>query len=158
MTASRDEIGGKRNGGDDAAAARDELLKEIDVSIEKYRHRRKRNAIIQWAVLIPITIAGFFTASAGVTDASGVVDAWYSSPSALIFWGIVTAVGSVIIQTANPAQKAERFEKKKDALRAIKTAMKFRDLEVSLAAELVELARSDPSVAFENLFQRKGAN
>ena len=48
---------------------------------------------------------------------------------------------------------AKSFEKKKDAMRAIRTKLKYRGLDVEEAARLMELARKDPEEVFEELIR-----
>lgn len=57
----------------------------------------------------------------------------------------------MIVQNANPAQMSETAEKKKDAMRAIRTELKYRDLDVQEAASIVEIARRDPEKAIDML-------
>ena len=137
---------------DSTPDSKHELLQEIETAIERYRHLGKRNSVIQWSALLPVTVAGFFTTAAGGV---GMENAWYASPSALTIWGLIAVIGSLIIQTANPGQIAERCEQKKDAMRAIRTALKFRALDLAVAAELVELARDDPRQALDYLSKQK---
>jgi hypothetical protein len=63
----------------------------------------------------------------------------------------------LVVQNYNPEQKALRFEKKKDAMRAIRTALKYRELDVAEAALLVEKARLEPADALEDLANQENA-
>lgn len=125
-----------------------ELVTELEGEIEKYRRLRKRHHWLQWLTLVPMTIAGFLTTSAGNV---GTVEVWYAAPEALMIWGLIGVVGSLIIQTANPEQRAQRFELKKDAMRSIRTSLKYRGMDVEKAAELQEIAREDPRQALDAL-------
>ncbi len=136
---------------DDDDDKKQQLLLEIETAIEKYRKYRKRSTALQWSVLLLVTIAGFFTTAAGSVELGKETSAWFASPTALTAWGLIAAIGSLIVQNANPAQMAERFEKKKDAMRAIRTALKYRNLDLIVAAELVEIARVDPGQALDDL-------
>ena len=130
---------------------KDKLLEEIESDIKRYRKYRLIGSIFQWIVLLLVAIAGFFTTLTGAVDASGVANVWFANPNWLITWGLVTVIGSLVVQQGKPGQKAETWEKKKDAMRAIRTGLLFRGLELKKAAELMEAARSDPETAVDDL-------
>lgn len=129
-----------------------ELLLEIENAIEQYIKYRKRMTLVQWGVLLSVTIAGFFTTAAGNVDQAST---WFASSTALTTWGLIAAIGSLVIQNVNPTNRAETFERKKDAMRAIRTALKFREMDVIEAAELIEIARRNPSQALEDLSNQR---
>lgn len=123
-----------------------QLLFEVEADIRKYRRARKASNALQWTVLILVTIAGFFTTAAGTVDKDSESSLpWFATQKALTAWGLTATIGSMIIQNAKPAQMAEQFEKKKDAMRSIRTALKFRNMELDEAARLIEIARAEPA-------------
>lgn len=101
---------------DTADKTKDDLLAEIEGDIARYRRYRKYSSTVQWVVLLLITISGFFTTAAGGVGAGDMTNVWFSAPRWLTTWGLIAAIGSLIVQNANPAQMAETFEKKKDAM------------------------------------------
>lgn len=136
---------------EDGADIKEQLLIELENDIARYRKYRDWSTNLQWVALLLVTIAGFFTAAAGGIGTGVQNVAWYSSPNWLTTWGLIAAIGALITQNANPAQLAISFEKKKDAMRAIRTELKFRGLEVNMAAKLMEMARRDPEKAMDAL-------
>ena len=127
------------------------LLLEVNIAIEKYRNYRKKSHLLHWAVLFSVAIAGFLTTTTGASGPSSPTTPWFLSHSALTVWGLITVLGALIVQNANPAKMAEGFEKKKDAMRAIRTAVKYRSLDLNEAAEFMETARDDPERVLELL-------
>lgn len=83
-----------------------DLLTEIEGDIARYRRYRKYSSTVQWVVLLLITIAGFFTTAAGGVGAGDMTNVWFSEPRWLTTWGLIAAIGSLIVQNANPAQMA----------------------------------------------------
>lgn len=130
---------------------RNDLLNEIESDIARYRQYRKNSSKLRWFVLLMITVSGFFTAAAGGAGSGQIINTWFSTPNMLTVWGLVAAIGSLVVQTANPAGLAETFEKKKDAMRALRTELKYRDLDIKVAARLMETARTDPEKAMDTL-------
>lgn len=136
---------------------KNELLEEIDRDIDRYRRHRKYWSLLQWIVLFLVTIAGFFTTAVGGLGADELATAWYASPNYVTAWGVIAVLGAMIVQNASPAQMAETSEKKKDAMRAIRTELRYRDLNVRAAAKLVQTARRDPEKAIDMLLSQSSA-
>jgi hypothetical protein len=136
---------------DTNSTTKQEVLNEIEGDIARYRRYRKYSSILQWVILLLVAIAGFFTTAAGGIGTGEMAKTWFSSANWLTIWGLIAVIGSLVVQNANPAQMAATFEKKKDVMRAIRTALKFRGLEVKVAAKLMETARTDPEKALDEL-------
>ena len=76
---------------------------------------------------------------------------WYAKPGALLAWGIITAVGAVLDQWANPGKRAEDHLLYKVALRAIEAAVRWQNLDIEKATKLWNSARINPEVALRAL-------
>ncbi len=137
---------------DDSQLATD-LVADIDKTMKTYKRWRYFYKGLQWSVLLAVTIAGFFTTTAGtVVDLPPeVAEPWYARSHFLITWGLIAALGSVIVQQASPAQQSEVFEKKRDTLRHIRSAVVYWDLDAKVASNLIEMALNDPAQASTDL-------
>ncbi len=134
------------------------LLEEIDNDIDRYRGHRKYWSILQWLVLFLVTLAGFFTTAVGGLGAEELAKSWYASPKFVTTWGLISVFGAMVVQNANPSVMAQNSEKKKDAMRAIRTELKYRGLSVKGAAKLVQTARQDPEKAIDMLLNSESSD
>jgi hypothetical protein len=141
----------------DTTEAKASLLEEIDSDIRRYKKHRQYWSSLQWLVLFSVTIAGFFTTAVGGLGSEELSKAWYASTKYVTIWGLISVVGAMIVQNANPSVMAQNSEKKKDAMRAIRTDLKYRGLSVKDAARLVQTARKDPDKATDMLLSSESS-
>jgi hypothetical protein len=125
-----------------------EFLREIDEEAKWYYSSHRRLRFLQMALMIAIAVAGLLTASAGLSEHQGAV---YSTPTALLVWGLVSAVCAAINQWANPERRSSEHYSVKMALRAVEGAVKNRDLPLADAEKLRTLAFKNPEAAIEKL-------
>ncbi len=71
---------------------------ERDYNYKMYR----RYSFVQWFVMIPVVIAVVLTTASGMAESQEI---WFAKSTALVIWGLITAVGSAVNQTGNPKLK-----------------------------------------------------
>ena len=98
-------------------------MTEYKAAIQKLEHGIKvadagksRYRILSWLIAILVAAAGVFTASSGTFSES---ENWWSTSTALIVCGLITALGATINKTVDPTNKSEWFKKLKRAYQLI---------------------------------------
>ena len=131
---------------------REQFLNQLNEDSQHYRSKSQYLAAVQWCISIPVAIAGFLTTAAGL---AGNKEMWLAQPVALVVWGLIAAVGTVINQIGNPMQRSEYYCKLKNAMNGISNALQVQGLSLKEAARLKTLASEDPEIAIEELTGRE---
>jgi hypothetical protein len=125
-----------------------EYLQVIDEEAKWHYSLYRRARFLQMVLMIAIAVAGLLTASAGLSEHRG---AFYSTPTALLVWGIVSVVCATINQWANPERRSSKHFNVKMALRAVEGAVKNRDMPLADAEMLHTLTFKNPEAVIEKL-------
>jgi len=133
----------------DDTQARKRELEEIEKSIT-------RSTIVYWIWQVShwlsagaIAICGFLSTSPGAHEGSP--PPWYGTPDALVFYGLVGAVGGLFQDGANPGAKRERQHQKKFAQHLLKMALEGGRISPPQANRLRGMALTDPDKAIQEL-------
>ena len=131
----------------DTEDARTHLLVTLGKDIQTYVISYKRWQAIQWAFTVIMAAAGALTSAAGIKGATS----WFGTPTALVIWGIVSAVTASLNQATNPAARSQRIHQSKFALHLTKGALEVGRIKVDEAERFWGIALTEPDKAIEEL-------
>lgn len=129
----------------------DIFIAETEKEIGKKRTRMRYLSWLQWVIMISVGCAGLLTSLTGTEIYR---DMWFTSPDFLVIWGIISTIGALVNQAANPNERIEKYMNTVCALKAIVGAVKYQNLPINEADQIRTTARQNGTLAINTLQER----
>jgi FtsH-binding integral membrane protein len=125
-----------------------EFLDEIEQTIKRREFVKDVYQFLNVGLGVIIAACGFLTAAASQTELK---TTWISSPTALLMFGLLSAISAIINQIMTPGQRYAHHKIVRLALQHIRGEVKFRKMTVKDAQALRTLALTKPEFVLGKL-------
>jgi hypothetical protein len=125
-----------------------QFLEEIDETIKRRQRLELNFKILHVGLGVVVASCGFLTAAASQATMK---TTWISTPSALLIFGLLSAMSAIINQLLTPSEKQAHHQNVKRALQYIRGEVKFRSMTVKQAELFRILATTNPELVLGQL-------
>ena len=125
-----------------------EFLRELEAQIESRKRADGGHQFLQLALMTLIAGCGFLTAAASQSETK---TAFLSQPKSLLVFGLISALCAIVNQVLRPGERAIYHKHVKKALQYIRGGVKYGDMPVKEAQNLMALAITTPELVLKDL-------
>jgi hypothetical protein len=130
-----------------------EFLHELEREMATRRFLDNGYQSLHIALMTLIAVCGFLTAAASQSETK---TTFISQPTSLLTFGLISAVCAIVNQVLKPAEKNLFHKQVKKALQYIRGEVKYGDMAVKDAQNLMALAITSPELVLRSLPSSSG--